>query len=260
MSPRRRPKEENAVLSYVSGGAGNDPRPARIQRSRAEKGMIFMRTITVKGIGSVNAKPDLIVITFRLEARDHEYEKAMALAARQISAVNEALIGIGFEKGSLKTTDFHVETVHESIRDKSGTLRSVFAGYSCVHRMKISFDLDNRLLGRTLNAIAQTAIDPQLAVSFTVRDPGAVSEQLLQSAAFNARKKAEILCAASGVRPGRLLSIDYSWGEMDVYSSTRYGMEDRCMALPMCSGGFDAELDPEDIHVNDTASFVWEIE
>ncbi len=218
-----------------------------------------MRSITVKGTGSVKAKPDFIVITFRLKAADRSYEKAMALASRQIDAVNEALSGIGFEKGSLKTADFRIRTEYESIRDKNGDHKSVFSGYSCVHQMKLCFDFDNRLLGKTLSAIASTAVDPQLEVAFTVKDPDAISEELLQSAAASARKKAGILCEASGVQLGQLVSIDYSWGELNVYSRTRYDMEDCCMALPMAAKGFEADLDPDDISVNDTAVFVWEI-
>ena len=35
-------------------------------------------------------------------------------------------------------------------------------------------------------------------------------------------KKAEILCEAASVTMGDLIAIDYNWGELDIYSHTRY--------------------------------------
>jgi len=217
-----------------------------------------MRTITVKGTGNVTAKPDYIVIRFQLEARNTDYEKTMSIASGQIDAVTLALLNAGFPKGSLKTTGFNVQTERESVRDRNGDHKYVFAGYSCRQQMKLAFDFDSRLLGRTLSAIASATVDPQLSIAFTVKDPNAVSEALLRDAALNARQKAEILCAASDVKLGQLITIDYNWGELDVYSDTRYCMEEKCMPMG-AANAFDADIDPDDIRVNDTATFVWEI-
>jgi len=219
-----------------------------------------MRSITVKGTGSVTAKPDFIVINFQLEAKDKDYEVMMRLASEQIDAVNLALAQVGFDKGDLKTTNFNVQTEHESIRDKNGNYKQLFSGYSCRHQMKLSFDFDSHRLGSTLSAIASATVDPQLSISFTVKNPNEISEALLRDATVNARKKAEILCEASNVELGQLMSIDYNWGELNVYSDTRYLMEDRCMAMPIgAANAFDADIDPDDIKVNDTATFVWQI-
>jgi len=49
------------------------------------------RTITVKGIGKASVKPDQVEIRFSLEAKDKNYDKAMTLAAEQISRISTAL-------------------------------------------------------------------------------------------------------------------------------------------------------------------------
>lgn len=94
---------------------------------------------------------------------------------------------------------------------------------------------------------------------FTVKDKDAVSTALLESACVNAKAKAEILARASGVTLGSLVSIDYSWGELHLYSPTRYEMEERCMPMP-CATTHDFEIEPDDIDVSDSVTFVWEIE
>ena len=50
------------------------------------------RTITVKGIGSAKAKPDLIVITMNLTAAMPDYNKAMELANMELESIREALV------------------------------------------------------------------------------------------------------------------------------------------------------------------------
>lgn len=100
---------------------------------------------------------------------------------------------------------------------------------------------------------------PQLSITFTVKDSTAINEEMLRSATANAKRKAEILCDASGMELGALLSIDYNWGELNVYSNTRYDMEEECLAAPMMAKCAEIDMEPDDIDVSDTATFVWEI-
>ena len=50
----------------------------------------MMKTITVKGVGSVSVKPDLIVISMNLETKNKDYEKTMDYAAQRIDLLNDA--------------------------------------------------------------------------------------------------------------------------------------------------------------------------
>ena len=212
------------------------------------------RTITVKGMGRVTTAPDSVVISMNLEAHKMDYEATMELAAKNIELLNLSLEEIGFKKKSVKTTNFNIRTDYESVRDKNGNYNSVFNGYICSHRLKVEFDFDTKRLGQTLYAISRCLVDPELSIAFTVKDPSAVNKELLKSATVNAREKAEILCEASGV----LLTIDYNWGELNVISHTDYMLEERCMAMPVGSLA-DIDIEPDDIDVSDTATFVWEI-
>ena len=66
------------------------------------------------------------------------------------------------------------------------------------------------------------------------------------------------MCEASGVELGQLLTIDYNWGELSIVSHTDYMLEEKCMAMPV-GGLADMNIEPDDIDVSDTATFVWEI-
>lgn len=215
------------------------------------------RTITVKGLGKVSAKPDQVVLSMTLTSERKDYDKAMSMAADSIQHLSDVLCGIGFEKSSVKTTSFNVNTDYDRVKDRNGNYERVFRGYEVVHRLKLSFDLDVGRLSQALSAVAGCLSHPQLSIAFTVKDATAINEEMLRSAAANAKRKAEILCDASGVTLGDLAAIDYNWSELDIYSHTKYDYcEDALMELPV---GAPIEMEPDDIDVSDTATFVWEI-
>ena len=214
------------------------------------------RTITVKGIGKVSAKPDYVVLSMTLESIHIDYDKAMDMAATHIQHLNETLCSIGFEKGSVKTTNFFVHTDYDRVKDRNGNYTSVFNGYKVTHNLKLGFDFDMDRLSQALSAIAGCLSHPQLSVAFTVKDATAINEEMLRSATVNAKRKAEILCEASSVTLGDLIAIDYNWGELDIYSNTRYNCCEDAMPMVACK---TIDIEPDDIDVSDTATFVWEI-
>lgn len=217
------------------------------------------RTITVRGIGKVSVCPDYVILTMKLEAKDKEYGKAMDIAAKQLEQLNTSLISIGFEKESVKTTNFAVDTDYDSCKDKLGNYQRVFSGFVCRHQLKLAFDFDMKQLSQALTAITSCLAHPELSIAFTVKDPTAVNDALLREAAINAKKKAELLCEASGVTLGQLLTIDYNWGELNIYSDTKYDLAENCIReMPMAYAS-SIDIEPDDIDARDTATFVWEI-
>lgn len=215
-----------------------------------------MRTITVKGIGAVSVKPDLIVLRLSMVTSEYEYDAAMKAAAEKIDFLNKALEAAGFEKKSAKTADFRVRADYDSLNDGKGNYTSVFMGYKCRHELKIEFDFDTKRLAKALSEISKCIAKPEISIDFTVKDSSAVSGELLKAAVKNAREKAEILCAASGAKLGGLLSIDYNWGELHLYSETDYDVEGKCL---MMGAADDMDIEPEEIKARDTATFEWEI-
>lgn len=218
----------------------------------------MVKTISVKGTGTASAKPDLVVLSMTLESKHQDYTKAMELAASHIQQLNEALCVVGFDKDSVKTTNFSVDPDYARVKEsRNNTYEKVFRGYDVTHRLKLSFDFDMSRLAKALAAIAGCLSHLELSISFTVKDTTTLNEEMLRSAAINAKRKAEILCSASGVTLGDLITINYSWGELDIYSHTRYNCSEEAIGLMVAGAAVD--ITPEDIDVSDTATFVWEI-
>lgn len=219
----------------------------------------MQRTITVKGTGKVTAPPDYVILSMSLETQDDDYEEAMNCAAYHLNDLNKRLEEIGFEKSSVKTSSFNVHTDYDRVKGKDGNYHTEFNGYICSHRLKLEFDFNTKRLTEALCTVSKCLARPEISITFTVKDPDAVNEQLLKSAAVNAKEKAQVLCEASNVKLGQLLSIDYNWGELNLISRTSFALEDKCMAMS-ASPLSDMELEPDSIKVNDSATFVWEID
>ena len=216
------------------------------------------RTITIKGIGKLSLKPDLTVVSLTLKTVRAGYDKAMDKAAKHLEQLRSAIAEIGFTKDDLKTTSFDVGTEYENERDKNGNYKQIFVGYRVTHGLKLEFDFDSQRLSKVLGAIAVCIAEPELNVQFTVKDKEAVDAALLQSACANAKAKAEILTKASGVTLGELVSIDYNWSELHLYSLTHYEMDPPCMARASAAPTA-MDIEPDDIDVSDSVTFVWEI-
>ena len=82
----------------------------------------------------------------------------------------------------------------------------------------------------------------------------AFNDEILRSAARDARRKARILCSASKVKLGKLLDINYSWNELTVRHEQVLCAE--CQTAEKAAFDFQ----PEELKASDTVDFLWEIE
>ena len=214
------------------------------------------KVITVKGVGHLSVKPDLVVVRFKLETTSLDYGQCMKIAGERNEMVKTAVIKSGLSKDALRTSDFDMGTETRSVKTHDGGYKTVFDHWRCTHNLKVEFPLNIKLLTKVLHNVAESRADSEVDIDFTISDPGHVEKELLESAAKNARTKAETLCAAMGVKLGELVNIDYNWKEIDIYSDTRYS---DC-AAPTLLACTAPEIDPDDIKVSDNATFIWRIE
>ena len=219
------------------------------------------RTIAVKGTGTVAAAPDQIELSMNLSVLDPDYGAAAESADKKSAALRTAVKDAGFPADALKTTNYNVGTEYRGVHDPAtGEYRQEFAGYRIQHGLLLSFPLDLEKLSALLGLIGECGAEPELSIRFSVKDPEAVRKQALESAAANAREKAQILAAASGVKLGELLSVRYDWADVRLESATMFDAGNGMAQRPrMMKASFAADMTPQDIMFSDSARFVWEI-
>ena len=87
----------------------------------------------------------------------------------------------------------------------------------------------------------------------------AVKNELLGKAVTDSRAKAQVLTESAGVTLGDIVNIDYSWGELEIYSRPMRNLTFGSAINAKEESTFDLDIEAEDIDVQDTVNVVWEI-
>ncbi|MBR3375373.1 MAG: SIMPL domain-containing protein [Firmicutes bacterium] len=218
------------------------------------------RTIRVTGRGKMNVKPDTIELNIFVSKVYPEYAEAMEASAEMTEVLKAAAERAGFDPRDLKTTGFSINMNYEGVYDEKGNWKNKFAGYRYDHNLALRFDADNVKLGKMLWELSDCGADAEISINHTVKDPEPVRNELLAKAVKDSRTKAEVLAAASGVSLGDIISVDYSWGEMQIFNRTvdnlTFGSNSK---ISMTEESFDMDIEADDIHIRDTVTVIWEI-
>ncbi len=217
-----------------------------------------MRTIRITGKGQLKLRPDVTVITMDLAGVFPDYSEAMERSAEDTENLKKALAPLGFDPKDIKTSKFDFGAKFDSHYDNGKYIKE-FLGYKYIHKLKIEFDSDNRRLGEILSVLAGCGAKPEFEISYTIKDKESAKNEMLAKAVVDARRKAEMLTNAAGVRLKDIQSIDYSWGEIDFSVKTGFfdsirtseDEESDCMSL---------DIEPDNISLSDTVTVIWEIE
>lgn len=218
------------------------------------------RTIKVTGKGKISVKPDMIRLTITQTALEPEYEKAIKESADKKEYLNNKLQELGFAKKDLKTLNYNVDTEYESYQDDDNSWKRRFTGYRYNHSMKLEFPSDNERLGKVLMILSSCPGQPEFSIHYTISDPESAKNELLAKAVEDSKNKAEVLSKAAGVSLKEIITIDYSWGEIDFVTRPVDDLALRCMEAQPAAKCMSLDIEPDDIDVTDTVTVVWSIE
>lgn len=215
------------------------------------------RTIRVTGKGKISVKPDTISLIIDANGVFDDYETAVKKSAEETAELRMAVESAGLAPGDLKTSSFDINTEYESFHDRDGNFRRRFVGYKYQHSCSINFPKDNEQLGRLLYALAKSKVNVEFSIRYIVKDPEPVKNELLNKAVSDSQAKANVLAEAAGVSLGNIVTIDYSWGELKIYSEPVY--KTLLDEAPAFGSSYDIDIEAEDIDVQDTVTIIWSI-
>ena len=215
------------------------------------------RTIRVTGKGKISVKPDTIRLKIEATGTYKEYSLSLRKSTEHTNLLREMISKAGLDSQNLKTTHFGIDTDYESYYDKNGDYQRRFTGYKYTHNLYIQFPNDNEQLGRILYQLANNAVNVEFSIRHTVKDVDVVKNELLSKAVEDSKMKAGVLAKAAGVSLGEIKTIDYSWGELEIYSEP---IDKMMLAKSMGEGeAYNLDIEADDIDVQDTVTIVWEI-
>lgn len=178
-----------ALVGCSSRGTGSDTEPP---------------TITARGIGRVAGEPDTIVITLGVESESAQASEALARNSERTKAVIDLLKTARVAEEDIQTSQF-------SINPRFDNEGRAIVGYLVTNLLtaRVSEDVD---AGALIDKAAQAAANDirVQSIRFEIDDKGPLYEDARKEAVEEAKKQAEGLAEAAGVKLGSVRSITES--------------------------------------------------
>lgn len=179
--------------------------------------MLEGKKLVVTGKGKVSVHPDIIQVEMDLKGVHEIYEKVLEKSSEETQILRETFEKIGIYGKDLKTVRFSVDSKYEHYQDRKKNYKKRFIGYEYLHRLIVRFPNDNELLGHVLHQLANSPLNVEFDLKYTISDPESAKNQAIEAAVDDCLRKAEILAITTGVELKEIENIDYTTHETDVY-------------------------------------------
>lgn len=151
----------------------------------------------------------------------------------------------GIDKDELKTVSTSASPKYRNIQ-KHGEWKEKFCGYKYSHILKLEFPIGMKML----NSLAKCKACPKISIEYTVENQEKAKKEILKAAVAD----------AAGVKLGGIISMDYSWREVNMsVSSLNNFMDMMMLSEDYCDDYYDEDIKPDDIKLKDTVTIIWEI-
>ena len=213
------------------------------------------KLITVTGHGCIHVVPDVTRLNISLVSLHDSYEDAYRQAKNDIDRMSKIMNEVKLDPTLPKTQSLDISKKTNSEYDKFGHYKSeTFIGFELNHKVKIDLGMDNVLLNQVVRLIGKHIKQAEISIGYTVKDPRPSQLKMLERAVKDAKEKATIMANACGCRLGLVKSINYSFGEIHIYSQARNIHE---AAEAACCEESSLDITPEDLAASDDVTVVW---
>ncbi len=161
-------------------------------------------SIIVHGAGSVEAPPDMAIVSAGAVSQAKQAEKAMAENNGKVAQILALAEAAGVAGADVQTEAMSIHPVYEDKRGEAGL--PAIAGYRVSNAVSIRLrKLDK--LGDLLGRLATAGANRIGHIRFGVSDPETLLRQARRRAVADARARAALYAEAAGVALGRVVRI-----------------------------------------------------
>jgi len=161
-------------------------------------------TIQVTGQAQASKPPDRVYIDIGVTTQAQKSEAAASENAARISAVIAAVRRAAGPGVELTTAQYSINPNYNYPRD-GGT--PTLVGYTVTNVVQVRLD-DLRMIGKVIDGAAHAGSNNVQDIRFALRDEETPRREALREAAVNARREADTLAGALGLRVVRVLSVE----------------------------------------------------
>lgn len=207
-------------------------------------------TLIANGTGTVYVVPDIAIVTIGVTSRAATAADALGANSTDLNAVITAVEAEGVAKGDIGTQGFSIFPVYEQPPEgQTQTDPPRIVGYQVTNEVRVTIR-DITTSGGILDKVVAAGANQVNGITFDSSDRKTPADAALADAVADARRQAEILAEAAGVRLVRIVNISASSGMMEPMMA-RYDMA--------VSAAPPTPVMPGQRAVNANASVTWEI-
>lgn len=152
-------------------------------------------TLELTGSGEIAVVPDVATLRLSIVTQRKTAEDAVDDNAKDANAVVDRISKLGIPKEDMRTEGLNLYPVYET--DPKTNVTSI-VGYRATNTVNVTAPV--ALVGKVFDAGVQSGVDESSGLSFGMRDPKPLREKALELAVEAARKEAELVSRAMGVR------------------------------------------------------------
>lgn len=203
-------------------------------QAAAPRSDVVMNGISVSGTGKVYINPDLAYVYIGVKSESDDVAKALDMNNEQANEVSKALTGMGVDPKDIQTTAFNVYPMdqYSPTGEKTGTNFVVENTVFVTVR-----DLDK--LGDLLSEVVNSGANNIYGITFDVTEKSSAVTEARKLAVAEAKKQAQELADAAGVKLGKLVSLSSYTSNVPTpfYEGKGYGGMDMASASTTVSAG-----------------------
>lgn len=179
------------------------------------------RLIRVGGNATVTLAADTATIQIGVNTRSESIREAQKENAELMTAVMDAILGMGIAEKDIVTSQFIVYSGYEYESSMLGKeSRKLY--YEVQNNVKVTLH-DLSQIGAVLDAAMEAGANSTYGISFSSTQANEAYQKALTRAVEDAVRKAQVLAAAAGVKLGKLVSINAAQNNT-VYGGEVYGV------------------------------------
>jgi hypothetical protein len=167
--------------------------------------------ITFSGIGSVYAKPDLVLTSFSVITEAETVEETMTPNAEKMNEIINAIKEQGVEQNDIKTTDFNIYPRYEYPKSSTYYYESerMLVGYEMTQTVEVKIR-DLTKVGEIIQSATDAGANQVGSLQFTIDDQDSLKAEAREKAIQNAKDKAQELASQLGIKLGKIISFSES--------------------------------------------------
>ena len=150
--------------------------------------------INVNGSGEVRVSADTAVISLGVNARDKDVLKAQQKVNESIAKIRQALIDRGVDEENINTEFIHIYAIYDYQYDQE-QLTAYNAGSTLA--IKVT---DMESVGALIDVCFAAGANTLNGISFSASDTEEAKTEAMKKAVEDAKRKAEVLAEAAGLR------------------------------------------------------------